>query len=156
MTTLEFNKPTLEKLCLGFFLYGNSLKPNVNTKHLFKRYKEKVLTPLFHQDMAQISDKEFITKLKKFSASYFEVTVEELEGKSRKEPLPDYRFMLYAIIKSQRTTTLKGIGLWFMGRDHSTILHGLDKFADLYITDKKFKTKFNALETYLKELNIIK
>jgi chromosomal replication initiation ATPase DnaA len=37
--------------------------------------------------------------------------------------------------------TQKRIGLYLGGRDHSTIIHGLQNFQDFYETDKSFRRK---------------
>lgn len=80
-------------------------------------------------------------------ASYYRVSVEELISSSRKQQQVYARQMLMYIAKNNFNLTIKFIGDNLGGRDHSTVLHGIDKIASdikansLIKQDYEFLTK---------------
>ena len=62
-------------------------------------------------------------------ASYYRVSVEELISSSRKQQHVYARQMLMYVAKNNFNLTIKFIGDNLGGRDHSTVLHGIDKIA---------------------------
>lgn len=63
-------------------------------------------------------------------SSYYKVSIEELVSSSRKQQHVYARQMLMYISKTNYNLTIKFIGDNLGGRDHSTILHGIDKMAE--------------------------
>lgn len=63
-------------------------------------------------------------------SSYYKISVEDLISSSRKQQQVYARQMLMYIAKNNFNLTIKFIGDNLGGRDHSTILHGIDKIAD--------------------------
>lgn len=53
----------------------------------------------------------------------------------------DIRKMIFAIAYSLSGFTLKSIGFYFGGRDHSTVINQIQKFNDLSTTDEAMKEK---------------
>ena len=77
----------------------------------------------------------------------------ELSSKKRSRDVVDARkvatVMIRKHIKPQPTS--QRIGLWF-NQDHSTILHSIDKYNQLFETNDEFKEKANDIETKIMEL----
>ena len=63
-------------------------------------------------------------------SSYYKISIEDLVSSSRKQQQVYARQMLMYVAKNNFNLTIKFIGDNLGGRDHSTILHGIDKIAD--------------------------
>lgn len=63
---------------------------------------------------------------------------EDVKSKCRKRELTEARFILMTHFK-ENGLNLNEIGAQFSFRDHTTVIHSLNSFKDLYETDKKFK-----------------
>ena len=78
-------------------------------------------------------------------ASYYRVSVEELISSSRKQQQVYARQMLMYIAKNNFNLTIKFIGDNLGGRDHSTVLHGIDKIAADIKTNNLIKQDYEFL-----------
>ena len=85
--------------------------------------------------------------------------VDDIGVKSRTRPLPYYRFIAFALCKKfcYKKVSLAEIGKHFGGRDHATVLHGVNQFY-LFEFEKWFKPFyeiyidcFKEIKHYLKE-----
>ncbi|WP_275482439.1 helix-turn-helix domain-containing protein, partial [Oenococcus oeni] len=55
------------------------------------------------------------------------------------------------LIRTLTDTSLPKIGQAFGGRDHTTVMHGTEKIADLIETDYALKQRIENLSTKIKE-----
>ena len=80
-----------------------------------------------------------IQKIQRAVAEYYNITVEDLKSKKRNANINYARQV--AIYLSQTTTdeTLVKIGLEFGNRDHSTVIHAVDKISQELDTNSKLK-----------------
>lgn len=69
-----------------------------------------------------------LPKLTQFAAEFFDVSIEELTSKSRKKVLAVPRFWIFAKAKSSIDVSLRSIGDFLGGRDHSTVIHGISVY----------------------------
>ncbi len=53
---------------------------------------------------------------------------------------------MYLIKKIYPDMTLKRIGKFFIGMDHSTVVHGIKTTQDIMDTDKRFKEEVDYIE----------
>jgi chromosomal replication initiator protein len=90
---------------------------------------------------------EYIQKL---VCEYFEVPVEMVKSKTRKREIVQARQISMYLAKSHTKTSLKSIGAFFGGRDHSTVIYACQTVEDLIDTDKKFKTYVHDIQKKLK------
>src|SRR5712692_477317 len=60
-------------------------------------------------------------------SSYFNVTVAALTGKSRAKPIAEARHVAMYLLREDADLALKQVGLILGHRDHSTIIHGVQK-----------------------------
>lgn len=72
-------------------------------------------------------------------------TKENLISPSRKRELVDMRQLVSFVLKTDFNRTLASIGTLLGDRDHSTILHSIRKFYDLYETNTGYKNKCNSI-----------
>ena len=78
-------------------------------------------------------------------SSYYKVSIEDLISSSRKQQHVYARQMLMYISKNNYNLTIKFIGDNLGGRDHSTVLHGVDKIASDINTNSMVKQDYEFL-----------
>lgn len=75
------------------------------------------------------------------------IELDYLKCDSRARPLPDARSICYTVIKERMPLCpLKKIGNYFGGRDHSTVLNGIDSLRDLMSTEPDLKLKYETIK----------
>ena len=87
-----------------------------------------------------------IQKIQRAVAEYYNITVEDLKSKKRNANINYARQV--AIYLSQTTTdeTLVKIGLEFGNRDHSTVIHAVDKISQELDTNSKLKNDITNIK----------
>jgi hypothetical protein len=73
------------------------------------------------------------------------ISVKSMKSKSRRRELVEARQMAMYFAKDFTSNSLKTIGAFFGGRDHSTVIHAVQTMKDLYSTNKKHKELMNML-----------
>ncbi len=81
---------------------------------------------------------------------YFEVPIEMVKSKTRKREIVQARQISMYLAKLHTKTSLKSIGAFFGGRDHSTVIYACQTVDDLIDTDKKFKGYVADIQKKLK------
>ena len=61
----------------------------------------------------------------------FGLSVEELRGKSRRRPLVTARQIAMYVLREMTDFSYPAIGREFGGRDHTTVIHAVEKIAEL-------------------------
>lgn len=73
-----------------------------------------------------------------------------LAAKNRIQSLVELR-SIYMFIARSMHYTLKEIGTYLGGRDHTTVLHNLNIFKNLYETDESFRSKYFTIVNNIKK-----
>lgn len=82
-----------------------------------------------------------------YICSYYNIDEETLRGQSRSRDVVAARQLAMYLIRRMHATPLDGIGKEFGNRDHSTILHSLDKVEKQMQTDSKFAERVKEITT---------
>ena len=85
-------------------------------------------------------------------ASDWNVTVDGLRSKSRTKQLAVPRQVAMYLIRDLLGTQLVEIGNSFGGRDHSTVIHSLEKVELMMKEDEQFTQRVVNLKTTLEKL----
>lgn len=88
-----------------------------------------------------------IEKVMAVVANYFNISVDDLKGKKRTKVIATARMVAMYFCRILTEETLQRIGLYFGGRDHTTVIHGYEKI------DKDIKTN-NELKKIVDEISI--
>ncbi len=91
-----------------------------------------------------------IEYIEKLVCDYFEVPIEMVRSKTRKREIVQARQISMYLAKSYTKSSLKTIGSFFGGRDHSTVIYACQTVGDLIDTDKKFKGYVHDIQKKLK------
>lgn len=93
-----------------------------------------------------------IDDIKEVVATYYKLSIEQLESKSRKHEIALARQMSMYLAKQLTQLSLKSIGSHFGGRDHSTVLHSCTTIENYLVTDKAVKNAYEYLHKLLKDM----
>ena len=83
-------------------------------------------------------------------SDYYGISVENIKSKTRKREITQARQISMYFAKQLTKASLKNIGAYFGGRDHSTVIHACQTVNDLIDTDKRFKEDVEELEKRIK------
>lgn len=85
----------------------------------------------------------------------FNTNPDKVMARSRKQPCPEIRAMVFAIIKErfQYKHTLKKIGKFFGFHDHCSVLYGIYTiFKNLYDTNKDYRDVYHKVKDNFEEI----
>jgi chromosomal replication initiator protein len=85
------------------------------------------------------------------AAADFGFAIEELRGPSRRQPLVLSRQIAMYLCRELTDLSLPRIGDLFGGRDHTTVLHGVEKIRKLMQTDRAVYDKVTELSQRLRK-----
>jgi chromosomal replication initiator protein len=118
----------------------------LNKKEIDLNLAKSMLKNFIKNSSKEIS-MEYIQKL---VCEYFEVPIEMVKSKTRKREIVQARQISMYLAKLHTKTSLKSIGAFFGGRDHSTVIYACQTVDDLIDTDKKFKGYVADIQKKLK------
>ena len=82
-------------------------------------------------------------------ASYYKLSIWQLNCKSRKGLLPECRHVIFYLIReTYPEISLEKIGQW-LNRDHASVMHGIKKVGYYLDTDKDFRAKLAEIRKYI-------
>ena len=84
------------------------------------------------------------------TADDFGFSTVDLAGPSRRQPLVLARQIAMYLCREQTDLSLPKIGALFGGRDHTTVIHAIDKIKGLMRTDRSIFERVNALSRQLR------
>ena len=133
MNTKEYKKVLEEKLIKEFierFYEKLGYYPVVMTKDNSQKYKSLKLN-----ELEKCFDK-FLPILGSKKAS--------LSTRNRSRSVVELRFMFFYIARLMKYS-LTEIGKYLGDFDHTSVIHGIKTFQNLYVTDVKFRTTYNEI-----------
>jgi len=106
------------------------------------------------ENIVQNIEKEVdIDKIQRSVSAYFSVTIDALKDKTRKKEVSTARQVAMYFAKEYTDYSLKQIGQYFGGRDHSTVIHAVQCVHNLIDTDLSFKKTVDDLKKQLQTVN---
>ena len=89
-------------------------------------------------------------RIKTFVSDYYDVTVEDMESKKRPKNIAYARQVAMFLCREMTDLSLPKIGADFGGRDHTTVIHAVDKIDSEIKTDSNVKNTINELKRKIK------
>ena len=86
-------------------------------------------------------------KIVELAAIQFDTTIEKIKSKSRKKELVFARQWICRYLTDKTTLSLKSIGNYLGGRDHSTVIHANQGFQDMYDTNEQYRLDYERFKT---------
>ena len=87
-----------------------------------------------------------LIEIKRKTAFYFKISLQELESPSRKKQIVRTRQAAMYLIRKFLKKSLKDISLSFGKKDHTTVLNSIKKVEKLASQDREFQTALHSLE----------
>ena len=100
-------------------------------------------------DEDELAD-DVVIRLKEVTASYFNVSVKELDSSSRRQELVYARNIIIYILRTKYNVSLKKVGYYLGGRDHATVSHGFNRI-EILLKEENSLTK-QDIDNILKNL----
>ncbi len=91
--------------------------------------------------------KNNIQKIQKVVADYYNITVDDLKSKKRKAEIAFPRQVAIYLCRTLTDESFPKIGIHFGGRDHSTVMHSVDKIQNEIKTNTQFKNIIESLKS---------
>ncbi len=92
-----------------------------------------------------------IEDIKDIVSEHYNISIEQIESKSRKHEIALSRQMCMYLAKKFTNLSLKAIGFHFGKRDHSTVLHSCTAIDNYLATDKFVRSDYEKLFSYCSE-----
>lgn len=96
--------------------------------------------------ISDIEEEVGIEMIEEKVSEYFDVPADQLKAKTRKKEIVIARQVAMYFAKEYTDFSLKSIGEYFGGRDHSTVIHAIQAVNELIDTNKNFKTSIQELQ----------
>jgi chromosomal replication initiator protein len=80
-------------------------------------------------------------------STYFNLTLAQLSGKSRAKPIAEGRHVAMFLLREDCELALKQIGLLLGHRDHSTVIHGVQKITNALSTDPRLAEQLSDIRS---------
>jgi len=91
-----------------------------------------------------------VESIKKVVADYFSLSIDIISGVSRRKEVARARHIAIYLSKQLTSSSLKTIGFNFNGRDHSTVIHSVQKIEKKIQSDPSFKKLIQSLSNQAK------
>jgi chromosomal replication initiator protein len=95
-----------------------------------------------------VGSKKRVTSVKKIAemvAEFYNISMEDLLKESRKKEFVKPRQVAMYIIRKELDNSFPSIGDFFGGRDHTTVMHAVEKVENLVSTKESFKQEVDLI-----------
>jgi len=134
---IKDNIRELEGVLIGIIAHAS-----LNRKEIDLTLAKEIIQQFIHKINKGIS----IEGIQELVSEQFSIPVEQLNSKSRKRNVVIARQLSMYLAKQYTKNSLKAIGNYFGGKDHSTVIYSCNAIKDLLDTDPKFKIKVKDIE----------
>lgn len=118
---------------------------SLNRKEIDLDLAKKVLKSFIKGSTKELT----INVIQKMVCEYYDVPYDKLQEKTRKREIVQARQITMYLAKIFTKSSLKTIGEYFGGRDHTTVIHSCQTVRNLMDTDNNFKEGVMALQQQL-------
>ena len=94
--------------------------------------------------------KNDVKKIQNLVAKYYNITVDDMKSKKRLKKIAFPRQIAMYLSRELTNESLARIGLEFGGKDHTTIMHGIEKISKEMKKDSGLVDVINQLKEQLK------
>jgi len=108
---------------------------------------------IVHLVVKDVSTPLTIDQIQCVVCRYYDIPEEQLRSKTRKKEIVIARQIAMYLSKEMTNSSLKTIGMFFGGRDHSTVIHSYQTVEDL---SKKDSSMHHALEDLKRKLSALR
>ncbi|MDR1617385.1 MAG: chromosomal replication initiator protein DnaA [Syntrophomonadaceae bacterium] len=135
---IDSNIRELEGALIRLVAYANVTHMELNINTAVKALKDILPAPRPH--------KITIESIQKAVASYYNINVKELLSKKRNKPVVYPRQMAMYLCRTLTDASYPQIGHQFGGRDHSTVMHSIEKIENMLADDQELNDVLEKLK----------
>jgi chromosomal replication initiator protein len=139
--SIDTNIRELEGVLISLIAHASLVRQDINLE-----LAKQTLKNIVHDIDTEVG----IDYIQKTVSEYFKIDISELKGKTRKKEIVIPRQVAIYFSKLYTNHSLKVIGHYFGGRDHSTVIHAMHSVEDMIETDIRFKSSIEELKKKLK------
>lgn len=139
---VDTNVRELEGVLISLIAHASLTKRDINID-----LAQQVLKHIIAQ---QPTTETTIEVLQQQVVAHYHISLDELKGKSRKKEIVTARQVAMHLMKKYTTHSLKSIGAYFGGRDHTTVIHAVQVIDDLLQKDPAYAHLYTSLENKIK------
>jgi chromosomal replication initiator protein len=115
---------------------------SLNKRDIDIALAKQVLKNIVHDIDTEMS----IEYLQKVVTEHFNIPLESIKSKTRKKEIVIARQVAMYLAKQYTKHSLKSIGQYCGGRDHSTVIHAIQAVDDMLHTEHQFKASFEEIK----------
>lgn len=119
---------------------------SLNKRDIDLELAQQVLKHIVHEIDTEVS----IDYLQKIVTEYYHVSLESLKSKTRKKEIVIARQVVMYLAKQYTNHSLKSIGYYCGGRDHSTVIYALQSVNDMLDTEPQFRSSLEEIKQKIK------
>jgi chromosomal replication initiator protein len=119
---------------------------SLNKRDMDLGLAKQVLKNIVHDIDTEIS----MDYLHKIVTEHFNISLESIKSKTRKKEIVIARQVAMYLAKQYTNHSLKSIGDYCGGRDHSTVIHAIQAVNDMLATEHQFKLSFEEIKRKVK------
>lgn len=97
-----------------------------------------------------IGVKNSVQRIQRVVADYYQISVEDLKSKKRHASIAYPRQIAMYLTRTLTDESFPKIGIEFGGRDHSTVIHSVDKITEEMKTNRQLKNLITTLKEQIK------
>jgi len=134
-------KAALNTLIAYTKLMGKSITVEIAQQHLKNNFNATRNTNLSMDNVIRVS------------AEYFGLTPNDLKGKKRSQNIVNARQIAMYVGRKMTDYSMTEIGQDFGGRDHTTVMHSINKIDEKLLKDPSLETTINNIKRSIKEFS---
>lgn len=114
----------------------------INNCEITEDFAKDVLKDIISPEADKVIDPNYIISV---VAEHFTLSVNDIIGKQRSSKYVVPRQICMYLCKEMTETSLKDIGEYLGGRDHTTVMHGINKIENEINTDENLRNTVNII-----------
>ena len=139
-TKIRSNIRELEGAMIRLLAYSSLLRVDINLQ-----LTKKVLNEIVGDSQAESNINYSIENIQEVITNKYNINLDTMVGKSRKKEIAEARMTAMYLARKYTTLSLKSIGLYFGGRDHSTVVHACKWVEDKLDSSEEFQKRFEKI-----------
>ncbi len=140
-TKIRTNIRELEGAMIRLLAYSSLLRVDINLQ-----LTKKVLNEILGDSHIEANISYSIENIQEVITNKYNINLDTLVGKSRKKETAEARMSAMHLARNYTNLSLKSIGLYFGGRDHSTVVHACKWVDNKLNSSEEFKRRFDQIK----------
>ncbi|MFP4547510.1 MAG: chromosomal replication initiator protein DnaA [Fidelibacterota bacterium] len=140
-TKIRSNIRELEGAMIRLLAYSSLLRVDINLQ-----LTKKVLNEIVGDAAIESNINYSIENIQEVITGKYNINLDTLVGKSRKKEIAEARMTAMYLARKYTSLSLKSIGLYFGGRDHSTVVHACKWVEDKLENSEEYQRRFEKLK----------